>query len=225
MNQAKKRASVKPPVFMKWGSDDGKVTELTAELEATKETLRQSEAKLAVAQAEHAQCASQIRDLQDKNTSLVQLTVASQLLCGGGEREDVLNAIEEIIINMIGSEEIAIVELLPNEAKVKLTRTRGIDGTSERFAKAVAPIREAITTGRIVLPHGRDVTAVVPLKMDSTTFGAVAVFRLLEQKPSLDNLDHELFDLLSRMGAVAIFSAAFRSMKETVRPPRKEEMP
>ena len=219
MNQPKKRPSVKPPLFMRWKPEEGN-DELKAQLEATKES-SPPRRRVSSVEATRARCEEQIRELSERNSSLVQLTVASQLLCGGSDREGVLNAIEEIIVNMIGSEEIAILELMPNEGRVKLTRTRGIDGKSPRFARAVEPIREAISTGHLVLPEGREITAVVPLKMDSTLFGVVAVFRLLEQKPALDSLDHELFELLSRQAAVAIFSAAFRSLMPTVRPPTK----
>jgi hypothetical protein len=206
---------------MRWGASETSEgnAELQRELDATKEALAAAEAKLAAVQAAHARCDEQIRDLSLRNSNLVQLTVASQLLCSGTDREDVLNAIEEIIVNMIGTEEIAILENLPNEGRIRLTRTRGIDGRSPRFARAVEPIREAISTGHVVFPNGRDLTAVIPLRMDTTLFGVVAVFRLLEQKPALDELDHELMELLGRQGAVAIFSTAFRSNQPTVRPP------
>ncbi len=217
MNQPKKRPSVRPPLFMRWGRDAGG----DAEASQLREQLDAANARLAAVEATHERCAAQLRELQDRNTSLVQLTVASQLLCGAVDRDDILNAIEEIVVNMIGSEEIVVLELLPNEDRMKVARSRGIDGTSERFAAAVEPIREAIATGRVVLPKGKEITAIVPLLMDSTTFGVLAVFRLLEQKPALDALDHELLDLMSRQAAVAIFSAAFRSMKATVRPPTK----
>jgi hypothetical protein len=212
MSHAKKRPSVKPPVFMRW-AQQGETDEL-------REKLAAAESRIAALEAEQARYGARIRDLQDRNTSLVQLSVASQLLSGSGDREDVLNAIEEIVVNMIGSEEIAILELLPNDERVRLARARGVD--DDRFARAVDSIREALTTGQVVIPNGSEVTAVIPLKMDSTTFGAVCVFRLLEHKPALDALDHELIELLSRQGAVAIFSAAFRSTTPTVRPPAKD---
>jgi hypothetical protein len=221
MIQPKRRSSVRPPLQMRWAASEtsGAKGELSRELDATREALAAAEAKLAAVEAAHARCDEQIRELSLRNSNLVQLTVASQLLCAGSDREDVLNAIEEIIINMIGSEEIAILEHLPGEGKVRLTRTRGIDGRSPRFARAVEPIREAISTGHVVLPRGREITAVIPLRLETTLFGVVAVFRLLEQKPALDELDHELMELLGRQGAVAIFSTAFRSTQPTVRPP------
>jgi hypothetical protein len=221
MNQPKRSPSVKPPLATRARPGED-ARELQGEVQAARAALAATRSRLDRVEATHARCEERIRELQDRNTSLVQLTVASQLLCGGSDREDVLNAMEEIIVNMIGSEEIAILEFLPSSGSVRVTRTRGIDRSSPRFARAVAPIREAVATGRVVLPGGREITAVVPLKMDTTLFGVIAVFRLLEQKPELDSLDRELLELLGRQGAVAIFSTAFRSLKATVRPPPNE---
>jgi hypothetical protein len=221
MNEPKKkRPSVRPPLMMRWGPDPA-ADAMREQLESAKAQLSVLQGRVSSLEDARARSERQIRDLLERNTNLVQLTVASQLLCSGGERDEVLDAVEEIIVNMIGSEEIAFFEILHAEARVQLTRTRGIVPTSPLFASAVDPVREALSTGRVVLPPGREVTAVVPLRMDSTFYGAVAVFRLLEQKPALDALDHELLELLSRQAAVAIFSAGFRSLEPTVRPPAK----
>jgi hypothetical protein len=134
----------------------------------------------------------------ERDANRVRLAVASQLLGRSGERDDVLDAVEEIIVTMIGSAEIGFFEVLHAEERVALTRTRGIAPSSPLVASAIGPVREALSTGRVVLPSGREVSAVVPLKMGSTFDGVVAVFRLREQKPALDALDHELLDLLSR---------------------------
>jgi hypothetical protein len=220
MNQPKWDLNVRPSLAGRSAPEHAS-EELEAKLYSTGEALRATRERLTAIEAAHAHCAIHARELTERNSSLVQLTVASQLLCGGSDREGVLNAIEEIIVNMIGSEEIAILEVLPNQRSVQITRTRGIDGDSPRFATAAGPIREAIETGRVVLPPSREVTAVVPLKIDATLFGVVTVFRLLQQKPALDALDYELFELLSHQGAVAMFSTEFHAMKPTLRPPRK----
>jgi hypothetical protein len=119
---------------------------------------------------------------------------------------------------MIGSEELAIFEVSTRDAGPRLARTRGVE--LGRCVRAEARVREALSSGRPVLPPGRDLTAVIPLKVDATVCGAVAVFRLLEQKRSLDATDHDLFDLLSRQAAMALlWVAARRFLAPTVRPP------
>jgi hypothetical protein len=48
---------------------------------------------------------------------------------------------------------------------------------------------------------------VVPLSFEQRTVGAVVVHSLLVQKDGLQKLDHELFDLIRRQGATALYGA------------------
>lgn len=176
----------------------------------------------------HAGCETRIRDLQEQNTNLIQLAVASQLLAAACERGEVLAAIEEIVVNMIGSEEIAIFEVRQDGRTLAMTRSRGVDEPSDRLSRAHDRIMQAAATGSIVVksmlqPADADggFTAAIPLRLDSSVLGIVAIFRLLEQKPALEAVDHELFELLSRQAAVALYCTNFRSTRPTVKPPRK----
>ena len=47
--------------------------------------------------------------------------------------------------------------------------------------------------------------------------------RLIEHKKALTSVDHELFEILSRQAAMALHSAASRSQRPTVRPPRRPQ--
>src|SRR5260370_35759462 len=85
--------------------------------------------RMAALEVAHATCDARIRELHDQNTSLVQLTVASQLLSTSLERDDVLRTIEEVIVNMIGSEELAIFDLDRDGTSLSIARLRGIYAT------------------------------------------------------------------------------------------------
>jgi hypothetical protein len=189
------------------------------------DTLRR---RVAALEAAHAECDSRIKELSDQNTSLVQLTVASQLLAASLERDGVLSAIEEVVVNMIGSEEFAIFDLDRDGESLNLARLRGIDAGSPRLRLATGALRYAAQSGKTLVAKGRrataespdgGLTAAVPLKIDTQVTGVVAIFRLLEQKSGLDPTDHELFEVLSRQAAMALYSTAFRSLRPTVRPP------
>jgi hypothetical protein len=184
--------------------------------------------RVAALEAARAECDSRIKELSDQNTSLVQLTVASQLLAASLERDGVLSAIEEVVVNMIGSEEFAIFDLDRDGESLNLARLRGIDAGSPRLRLATGALRYAAQSGKTLVAKGRrataespdgGLTAAVPLKIDTQVTGVVAIFRLLEQKSGLDPTDHELFEVLSRQAAMALYSTAFRSLRPTVRPP------
>jgi hypothetical protein len=203
-------------------------TETPRGIEAVQSQLDALKKRTAALETAHARCEARIRDLHDQNTSLVQLTVASQLLANSIEREDVLCAIEEVVVNMIGSEEFAIFDLDRDGESLNLARLRGIDAGSPRLRLATGALRYAAQSGKTLVAKARrataespdgGLTAAVPLKIDTQVTGVVAIFRLLEQKPGLDPTDHELFEVLSRQAAMALHSTAFRSLRPTVRPP------
>lgn len=201
----------------------------TNDVDAVQAQLDEIQRRMAMLEAAHAECDARIRELSERNTSLVQLTVASQLLAAALERDDVLFAIEEVVVNMIGSEEMAIFDLDRDGESLRIARLRGLEPSSPRLALASGAIRHVVTSGNTLVATPRrgvaerdgGLTAAVPLRIERQVTGVVAIFRLLEQKAGLDPTDHELFDVLSRQAAMALYSTAFRSLRPTVRPPRK----
>jgi hypothetical protein len=59
----------------------------------------------------------------------------------------------------------------------------------------------------LMQPFGREehLSACIPLKLDDKVVGAIGIFRLLQQKPALEAVDFELFDLLGSHAASALF--------------------
>ncbi|HLK37292.1 MAG TPA: GAF domain-containing protein [Polyangiaceae bacterium] len=189
--------------------------------------LDEANRRMAALEAAHARCDGQIRELYERNTNLVQLAVASRLLATSIERDDVLSTIEDVVVNMIGSEELAIFDADDGGRSFRIARVRGIDEDSPRLPLARRALVAAVRGGRTFVAGalGADsvvdgLTAAVPLQMEGKVTGAVAIFRLLAQKPRLEPVDFELFEVLSRQGAMALHSASFRSLRSTVRPSR-----
>jgi hypothetical protein len=203
--------------------------ESRAQLELVQSQLDALKQRMAALETAHARCDARIRELHEQNSNLVQLTVASQLLAGSLEREAVLSTMEEIVVNMIGSEELAIFDIDRDGQSLRVVRIRGIEPASPRLARALGPLRYVLTSGQTLIARNRlprpgdadgGLTAAIPLKLDGNVTGVVAIFRLLDQKTGLDPVDHELFEILSRQAAMALHSTAFQSLRPTVRPPR-----
>ena len=154
-------------------------------------------------------------EVEQQNTNLANLYVASYQLNGTLDRERVVAAIQEIVINLIGSEELAIWELDDDLGVLSLVGSFGID--AEEWAGV--PLGSGIVgyvafTGeryvaseRSEQPLGRDerITACIPLKLDDRVVGAIGIFSLLQQKQGLEPVDFELFDLLGSHAASALF--------------------
>jgi nitrate/nitrite-specific signal transduction histidine kinase len=147
-------------------------------------------------------------EVEHQNANLASLYAASYQLHATVERDQVLAAIQEIVINLIGSEELAIVAVEPGGAlrpmaafglsSAKLETLRGDEGV----------IGAALVAGRPVCGQSNDeMTACIPLMVGGRPFAAVAIYRLLPQKPALQALDLELFDLLATHAANALYCA------------------
>ena len=173
----------------------------------------------------------QFQEIERQNSDLASLYVASYRLHQTIKRSEVIAVIEEIVVNMIGSEELAIFEMDDESGKLKLVDSLGIDPddlervtlNESRIDDVASVLQEVVATGqRYVVEPGDEnaleknsgLTACVPLVLDSNVIGAIAVFRLLDQKEkTLTPLDFELFDLLATHAASALYCSDRASEK------------
>ena len=103
---------------------------LHAELRAAQETLamHRSEARRSL----EARCFDERARGMDENAKLLNLHVASLRLHEGKARQEVLTAIHEIVINLIGSEEFAVFEVSPDGAHLELVSSYGLNAAPLR---------------------------------------------------------------------------------------------
>jgi len=170
------------------------------------------EERIAAVEAESRRFSERYIEVEQQNTNLANLYVASYQLNGTLDRERVLQAMQEIIINLIGCEELAIWELDDELGALTLAGSFGIDAgpwacvpLGAGVIGTVAATGERYIGGENDDAAGSDLTACIPLRLDDRVVGAVAIFRLLQQKQGLEPLDFELFDLLASHAATALY--------------------
>lgn len=194
---------------------------LEEELKALRDEVRHHrEERLALDQqlkeieAENHQFSSKYVEVEERNNNLANLYVASYRLHETLDRNAVLEAILEIIINLVGSEEFVIFERRPDAIEVELAASFGVE--EDKLAE-IDPTRGQIAatlksgTSFFAEPGAADeLVGCVPLRLGSDVVGAVAILSLLEHKDSLEPIDHELFDLLSAHAATALYLSGMR---------------
>ena len=193
---------------------------MTARHELERQQLEREQLKrqLDDIESQNRSVSEQYRQIEKQNNDLANLYVASYRLHETLNPEQVISVIQEIVVNLIGSEEIAIFELNGDGSALRLLTSMGIP--AERFESVPLDsglIGRAAASGEQIVasecdpasrsPAESDLTACVPLKVDGKVTGAVAVFRLLQQKPDLEPIDYELFDLLATHAATALHSS------------------
>jgi hypothetical protein len=153
----------------------------------------------------------QVSEVERQNSNLAALYAAGHALHSSPEYASVLSGIKEIVINLIGSEQFAIVR-----ADEVLT-PQVLFGVPEAWLKGLSPragiIGRALAEGRpLALPRGvavdsTGVRVCVPLVSAGQTLGFVLIFGFLPQKGEISALDHELFALVGSQAATALHAA------------------
>lgn len=175
---------------------------------AAADELQRMRARFEQIAEENQRFADQHQYIEQQSSNLANLYVASYQLHTSIDRAGVLNAIQEIVINLIGSEELAIYEV-NDDGEFELTGSFGLDPHRVRTSIAGESAVEQIGEGHI-FPEPDDrrpLTAYVPLRIGERVIGAILVFRLLDHKPGLQPVDHELFDLLAVHASTALYCA------------------
>lgn len=142
-----------------------------------------------------------LTEAEQHNSDLVKLCVALARLAGAVTPDEVAEALGDIVVNVVGSEEFAVFE---RGARTPLV-SMGMDVPS--LARLSAHLeRSADTPGLITR---------LPLKVGAETVADLAIIGLLPHKGEMDESDRYLLDILSSVGGVALDGARLR---EAARP-------
>src|SRR2546423_7073657 len=146
---------------------------------------------------------------------LMRLNAANARLIQSLEQGDAFEAIAEIIVNLIGCEEVAMFDYHPGEQSFSLAWTSGVEAAAmQPFLCGAGMFGRTVEQGvsqyherqpeTSLLPHEKTLTACIILKSSREVVGVVAMFGLLPQKSQLEWADFELVKFLETYGAVAI---------------------
>lgn len=164
--------------------------------------------------------AAQFASIERISFNLMNLYVTSHRLHASLDREEVLCAIKETIINLVGSEDFGVYELDESQRLLRLVaffaelpeccRTVRVDDPPIGTLALTGETHFAEPgTGPSVPSSDKRVQVIVPLRLGSRVSGAIVIFGLLPQKNgALEDVDLELFDLLASHAAVALHSSA-----------------
>ena len=135
--------------------------------------------KMAEIEANNQRFTKEYLEIEHQNANLANLYVTSYRLHGTLDRDEVLSVIQEILINLVGSEEIAVFEMDENGEVLTLASAFGID--EERYrsvAVGSGVIGEVGETGEVFFGNGDPetedgVTACIALKVGDKVTGVI----------------------------------------------------
>ena len=194
-----------------------RIKSLEAERQSSLERLRTLE-------EENRQFATRHVEIEEENNNLANLYVASFQLHSTLDLSEVVKVVTEIVINLVGAETLAIYLMDEKTNSLQAVASEGMNLSSfPPVALRSGVIGGAVALGQTVCAEGSGDHSVnsplvcIPLRVQDRPIGAIAIYKLLQQKESFAPLDHELFTLLGGHAATAIFSARLYSQSERKR--------
>jgi hypothetical protein len=194
---------------------------LREQLERFQTEQRRLNEQLFSVEADNQHFSEKYVEVEEHNNNLANLYVASYRLHETVDRDEVLTALQEILINLIGSEEFAILERNTGTSEISVTTSFGVE--PEVLAELDlqdGPVHQTMATGDMYLNEDinadpdletEGLVACIPMKLGQSTHGAIAIFSLLSHKQGLEPLDYELFDLLASHAATSLFLSGLKS--------------
>src|SRR6266545_4454849 len=190
------------------------------ELEGEKEEIL---ARIRHVEQENQDFAARYVEIEDENNNLANLYIASYQLHSTLDFKEVLQVITEIIINLIGAEEFAIMLLDEKTNELQAVATEGISREeipSVKFGNGI--IGRVAKTGENYFAEDADSLGgdfstpfvCIPLQIKEHIIGVLVIYKLLVQKTKFADVDYELFTLLAGHAATAIFSSRLYSDSE-----------
>jgi GAF domain-containing protein len=182
--------------------------------------------RLKRAETENREFANRHVEMEQQGSNLANLYVASHQLHSTLDFKEVLQIVQEIVINFIGSECFALLLVDEETGEFRSIVTEGssvlqdiscltVTAGSGRLGQVVSTGESYFAEGNFDHIAGIDrPLAAVPLKIKDRVIGLLVIYRLLEQKRTFSRTDYELFSLLAGQAATAIFSAKLYSDAE-----------
>lgn len=163
--------------------------------------------------------------LQEQNEAISNLYVAKHRLHASLDATEIMNIVTEIIVELVGAEEFAILFLEQKKNVLKRVSGRGAtmvpdtvelnEGILGRVASNGKPFYYETDDELTAAPHQNGVPlAVLPLKAEDTSVGVIAVYRLLPHKNGFTPVDHQLLELVAEHTPTALLSARLHRLSK-----------
>lgn len=177
--------------------------------------------RLKAVEEENRQFATRYVEIEEENNNLANLYVSSYQLHSTLDLSEVLKVILEIVINLIGAEVFAVYVLDEKSRQLEPVAAEGEEvGVFPCMALGDDVVGEAVASGDTFCDRpapssdwSRPIVC-IPLRVEERPIGAIAIYKLLQQKADFSPLDHELFTLLAGHAATSIFAAQLYGQSE-----------
>lgn len=186
---------------------------LRTRLERHQAELVRARRELAGAQESNRRLSERYVAIEEEKSNLAKLYVATSFIHASLDRAQVIEALHEVLVNLLGSEDFAVYERGAHGEPVLVSAFGS--GPSLAPTQASPQARRTMETGQAFMraaDHGGGVAACIPLFLEGRPAGVVEVRSLLPQKQGFGAFDQELFELLGTHVAPALHATRLHAL-------------
>jgi nitrate/nitrite-specific signal transduction histidine kinase len=181
--------------------------------------VRAGESGRRVAELEEEVRALELRlaSAEQQNERLMRLYVATYQLHATLNPPEVLEAISQIVTDLVGADRFALLLKDPQGGRAAVVLCHGLGEeiadrslirfAGRQYAGGDALVDATLEDGRLRTGGEGGPVAVVPLNVNGRTVGALVILRLLGHRRELGAEDRETLDLIAAHAAAALFAA------------------
>ncbi len=159
-----------------------------------------------------ARAEARVADLEAKLSDAIDYCVALERLHGASDHAEVLRAVQDVVINLVGSEEVAIFEPAADGGWAVVQSFGVGSARTAPVAEGHGPVGRAAAEGKAWIagegpgaqPGDPALTACIPLVAEGRAVAVLAIWRLLPHKPRLRDSDRHVLALLGRHAGRAL---------------------
>lgn len=175
------------------------------------------------AEKETSQFSARFSEVETEFANLANLFVASNQLHASLSPRGVVRRIKEVLAQLVGAESYAMYLINADGTELVPIASEGVAGEQLMAVRVDdSKVGEVVRNGAAHVDEERDSSqfdmsdppAVIPLMVDESLVGAVAIFATLAQKTRFSTMDFELFKLLGQHAAAALVSACLFAKAE-----------
>ena len=177
----------------------------------------ESRRRVAALEDEVRELELRLASAEQQNERLMRLYVATYQLHATLNPPEVLEAISEIVVNLVGADRFALLLADPQGGRTAVVLCHGLDEevadrsfirfAGRHYAGGDALVDATLKDGRLRAGGEGAPVAVVPLNVNGRTVGALVLLRLLGHRREIGPEDRETLDLLAAHAACALFAA------------------
>lgn len=201
-------------------ASDNAMRELLGKIEALEKEKRELLSRTSASQAATDQYSERYQEVEGELAHLANLHIATSELVRGRSVRQVLRILKELLAQLLGAGAFAVYHVTPDGGELVALASEGVPASAvARLIVSESAVGRAFLRGEIKQESVGDTSkgtlatpaAVIPLDLDGSRMGAIAIFATLPQKTEWVQADTELFRILSQHAAAALVHAKLYS--------------